>query len=228
MRDQVLGNFRRHAVDEIDHAVGHPGIDKGTDQLRGRSRRLFRRLDDDRAAGGERCRQLPHHLVDREIPGGERRDGPDWFLDRELIDAGSARRDDAAIGTLGFLGEPLDHVGGGHRFHLGFGQHLALLHGQERGDLVIALAHDGRGLAHDAATLERRHRAPRLEAGGSRGKRLVEVGPTGMGHGADHLFGGRIDHLEHLARLGRAPLAANEQLRAGIGQRILPDLLIMC
>jgi hypothetical protein len=104
---------------------------------------------------------------------------------------------------------------------------LPILIALQRRDLVIALAHDGSGLAHDAAALEWRNRAPDLEAGGSRRQRLVEVGLAGMGDGADQLFGGGVEHLEHLARLRRAPLAGNKQLRVGIGQRTLPDLLIL-
>ena len=117
---------------------------------------------------------------------------------------------DTAIGALGFLGEPFDDVGGRHRFHSGFGQSLALLHGQKRRDLLVALAHDGGGLAHDAAALERRNRAPDLETGGSSGKGFIEVGLAGVRNGADHLFGGGVEHLEHFARLGRPPFAGNE------------------
>ena len=81
MRDQILGDLRRHAVDQIDHAGRHAGIDEGADQLRRRSRRFLRRLDDDRAAGGERGRDLAHRLVDREIPRREGRDRADRLLD---------------------------------------------------------------------------------------------------------------------------------------------------
>ena len=56
MRDQVLGNLRRHAVDQVDHARRHAGIGEAADQFGGRGRRFLRRLDDDRAAGGERAR----------------------------------------------------------------------------------------------------------------------------------------------------------------------------
>ena len=89
----------RVAVDQADHARRHAGVDEGADQLGRRRRRLLRRLDDDRAAGGERRRELAHDLVDREVPGRERRDRPDRLLDDELVDALGARRDHAAVGA---------------------------------------------------------------------------------------------------------------------------------
>ena len=174
----------------------------------------------------ERGGQLAHDLVDREIPRRERRDRADRLLHRELVDAGPARGDQPAIGALGFLRKPLDHVSGGHRLHLGLGQRLALLHRQQRRDLVIALAHDRGGLAHDPAALERGNVAPDLEAGGGGGERLVEIGLASMGDGADHLLGRGIAHLDHFARMGRAPFAGNEKLGVRIGQRNL--LLFLC
>ena len=125
------GNLGRHAVHQVDHAGGHAGIDEGADQLGRRGRRLLRRLDDDRAARGQRGAQLAHHLVDREIPRRERGDRPDRLLDHHLVDAGCAGRDEAAVAAAAFLGEPLDDVGGGHGLDLGFGERLALLHGHD-------------------------------------------------------------------------------------------------
>ena len=210
MRDQIFRNLRRHAIDQIDHAIRHAGVGKGADQLRGRGRGFLRRLDDDRASRRQRGGKLAHHLVDREIPGREGRDRTDRLLDGHLIDARPARRDDPAIGALGFLGEPLDDVGGRHRFHLGFGQGLALLHRQQRRDFIVALAHDGGGLAHDLAAIERRYRAPDLETGGRGGERFVEVGLFRVRNRADRLFGRGIEHLDGLAAVRRAPFAVDE------------------
>ncbi len=210
MRDQIFRDLRRHAVDEIDHAIRHAGIGKGADQLRGRRRGFLRRLDDDRASRRQRGGELAHHLVDREIPRREGRDRTDRLLDGHLIDARPARRNQPAVGALGFLGEPFDDVGGGHRFHPGFGQRLALLHRQQRRDFVVALAHDGGGLAHDLAAVERRYRAPDLETGGSCRQRLVEVGFFRMRDRADRLFRRGIEHLDGLAAVRRAPFAVDE------------------
>ena len=125
-----------------------------------RGRRFLRRLDDDRAAGGQRAGQLAHHLVDREVPRREGGDRPDRLLNDELIDALGSRRNDPAIGAARLLGEPVDDVGAGQRLALGLGQRLALLQGQQRRDRVGALAQQVGGLAHDLRAIERRDLAP--------------------------------------------------------------------
>ena len=56
VRDQVLRDLGRVAVDQVDHAGRHAGIGKGADQFGRRRRRFLGRLDDDRAAGGQ-CRR---------------------------------------------------------------------------------------------------------------------------------------------------------------------------
>ena len=216
MRNEIFRNLRRHPVNEIDHAVRHARIDERLDQLRRRRWRFLGRLDDDRAARRKPRGELADDLVDREIPRRKGRDRADRLLDRDLVDAGAAGRDYAAIGALGFLGEPLDDVGGGHGFHLGFRQRLALLHRHQRRDLVIALAHDRGRLAHDPAALERRHRPPDLEPLGGRFQRLVEIGAVGMRDGADGFLRRRIKHGDGPARLARPPFAVDEQLRIGI------------
>jgi hypothetical protein len=127
-----------------------------------------------------------------------------------LVDARPARRNQPPVGALGFFGEPFDDVGGGHRFHLGFGQRLALLHRQQRRDFVIALAHDGGGLAHDLAPVERRYRAPDLETGGCGGQRFVEVGFFRVRDRPDRLFRRGIEHLDGLAAVRRTPFAVDE------------------
>ena len=122
MRDQVLADLRRHAVDQLDHAGRHAGIDEGLDQLGARAGRILRSLDDDRAAGGERRRGLAHHLVDREVPRREGRDRTDRLLDDELVHVLGARRHDAAVGAAAFLGHPVDDVGGEVGLDLGLEQ----------------------------------------------------------------------------------------------------------
>ena len=212
VRDQIFRNLGRHAVNQIDHAGRHAGIDKRPDQFGGRGRGFFRRLDDDRAARGQGCRHLLHHLVDREIPGRERGNRSDRLLERHLIDAGHPRRDQAAIGPAAFLGEPVDDVGGGHGLELGFGQHLALFHGHDGRDLVGTLAHQIGGLAHHLGALIGRDLAPGLETFFSGRQRLVEVGLAGMRDGADHLFGRRIEHGDRLAGSGGTPFSVDQQL----------------
>ena len=52
--NEIFADLRGDAEDEADDARGNAGIDEAADQFGRRGRCFFRRLDDDRAAGGER------------------------------------------------------------------------------------------------------------------------------------------------------------------------------
>ena len=119
-------------------------IDKGLHQPHHRARRVLRPLDDDRAAGRHRARDLPHRLVDREIPRREGRDRPHRLLHHELLHAVGARRHDAAVGAPRLLGEPVDDVGAGQGLEPRLEQRLALLHRHGLGDRVGAARADCR------------------------------------------------------------------------------------
>ena len=216
MRDQVRRDLRRIAVDQADRAGRHAGVDEGADQLGRRGRRLLGRLDDDRAAGGERGRELAHDLVDREVPGREGGDRSDRLLDHELVDALRPRRDHAAIGAPPFLGEPVDGVGAVVDLRLGLGQGLALLHGHQRGDELDALAQQVGGLPHDLRALVGADPLPRLEALGGRLERFVEVLALGEGELADGVAAGRIDDGNRAAGARGTPLAVDEKLRVRV------------
>ena len=151
------------------------------------------------------ARQFPHHLVDREIPRRERRDRADRLLDHQLIHALGAGRDDSAVGAASFLGEPVDHVGARQHFALGFGQRLALLHGQQTSDTVRTLAQDVSGLAHNLGAVKSGHFSPGPEpfVGGFQG--AVEVGGRRVRNRADLVTGGRIDDVDRAAAGGGPP-----------------------
>ena len=81
---------------------------------------------------------------------------------------------------------------------LGFDDRLAAVSRLELGQLAGAGADDLGELEQDPPALLRRRRLPRsvVERGARGGHRPIDVGPVGVGHAADDLAGGRIDHLE--------------------------------
>lgn len=180
MRNEIFRHFRRHAEHQLHDAGRNAGIGIGAHQLHAACRRLFRALDDDRAAGGERRRDLAHRLVDREIPGREGGDRADRLLGHELGNVAHPRRHDAAIGATRLFREPVDEVAGQHGLALRFHHRLALFHGHHGRDLGGARADDVGGLAHQLVPVERRGLAPGLEAGLGRLQRAVEVCARGM------------------------------------------------
>ena len=125
---QVLGHFRRHAEHQVEHARGQAGVGEALHHLDAGARRLFRRLQDQRAAGRERAADLAGGRQHREIPRRERRDHADRLLHHELARALGAARHDAAVGAAALLGVPVDDVGGDEHLAARLGIGLALLH----------------------------------------------------------------------------------------------------
>ena len=215
-RDQVLGHFRRHAEHEIEHARRQPGIGEAFHQLDAAARRFFRGLDDDRATGGERAGDLAHRGQRREIPRREGRDHADRLLQHELAHAFLPARHDAAIGAAAFLGVPVDDVGGGQHLGARLGIDLALLLRLHLGDVVMALAQQIGGLAHDLGAVIGRGRLPERKALFRGGERGVEIGVRGMRQVRQRLAGRRIDHVLALAAFAVEPFAVDVKREIGI------------
>jgi hypothetical protein len=91
-----------------------PSLMDELDETPARERRRVRRLDDDRATGGDRGRHLMHDEVQRVIEGGNRADDADRFLGGECpaIPArrSQAHRDLAPGEMLQLAGGALDSV----------------------------------------------------------------------------------------------------------------------
>ncbi len=216
VRNEILGDLGRHAVDQVDHARGQAGVVETLDEPDRRARRLLWALDDD-GAPRRQCRSdLAHRLGDREVPGREARHHADRLLDHHVAHAVGTPGDDAAVGALALAGIPVDDVGGARNLDLGLHQHLALLHGEDLGDLVGAGAHEVGRLAQDLAALVGRNLAPLLEALVGRGQRLVEVAPRDVPEHADGLAGGRVHNVLRLGAGGLHPAAVDVVLEGGV------------
>src|SRR5699024_11706777 len=140
MPDEIVGNLRRHAIDQIDGTGRYAGVDIAAYQFGHGCRRILRPLEDDGTAGRQGDGNLAHGLVERKIPRRECRHRADRLLDHHLLHVVAPRRDDTAVDAARLFGEPLQRAGSADRFALGLGQRLALLHGHERGDDVGTLA----------------------------------------------------------------------------------------
>ena len=217
VRNQVVGDFSRVAIDQAHGACGHARIGKRADQLSGAGGGFFGCLDQDGAACAQRSGQLAHHLVDGEVPRRERSHGAHRVLQHHLRGLEVARRHDAAVHTQRLVGKPFDDVGGRHGLDLGFGQGLALLLHHDGGDGLGALAHQCSGAAHGLGALGSRHVAPGFKALLCGVQRAVQVHLGGVGHTADFFARGGVEHGKGLAFGGVLPLACDEELRVGIG-----------
>ena len=93
---------------------------------------------------------------------------------------------------------------------------LALLLRLHLGDVVVALAQQVGGLAHDLGAVIGRGRLPDREALVGGGERGVEIGVAGVRQMRQHLAGRRIDHVLALAAFAVEPFAVDIKLEIGV------------
>jgi len=155
-------------------------------------------------------------LVDREVPGRERRDRTHRLPQRELVDALRPGRDHPAVGAPGLLGKPIDDVRPGERLGPCLRQRLALFHRHQRRDLVGPAAQQVSGPAHELGAVEGRNPPPGRETALSRRQGEIEVGPLRMGDEAVGLASRRVHDGQRLARLGAGPFPVDMQQYVGV------------
>ncbi len=208
-RNQMFGHIGRHAEHQIEHARRQAGVGEAFHQLDAAARRFFRGLDDDRATGGKRAGDLAHRRQRREIPRRESRNDADRLLQHDLAHALLPAWHNAAISPSAFFGIPVDDVGAGENFRARLRINLALLLGHHLGNVVVALAHQVGGLAHDLGAVIGRGRLPHREAFFGGGERGIEIGLAGMRQMRQRLAGRRIDHVLALAAFAVEPFAVD-------------------
>ena len=91
------------------------------------------------------------------------------------------------------FGKPIDGIRGRAELDLGLDQGLSLLPGHRPRDFISPLAEQFRGGSDELVTVERGSVPPHLETPVSRFKRVIKVGPGGMGQSANLLLGRGIN-----------------------------------
>ena len=204
----------RPAGHHREHALGQPALLEDLGQPEGVERRLGRRLVDDRAAGGERRRQLGRGDEERHVPRRDRPDHADRLLGHEHLGVQQAVAhlvEGVRARQVGVVVE--DHRRRQHLAQVGEGDRRAHLPRDDLGH-VAHLRRDLRGgLAQDLAPLGRRHArpGPAVEGGPRRGDRLVDVGLGAVGHPGDDLLAHRRHDADGVGPLRGHPVAADEQ-----------------
>ena len=85
MRDDGFADDAARARDDVEHAGRQADLVRGFGEHERAERRHLRRLQHDRAAGGERRRDLADHLVQRVVPRRDAADDADRLLDDERV-----------------------------------------------------------------------------------------------------------------------------------------------
>ena len=110
MRDQALADLAA-AVDDVDDAVGQPGLGHDLHEVRHRERRPLRRLDHDRVAGCDARRDQLDRDQRGEVPRCDRRVDAVRLAEGEDPLVRVARRDDRRLHPLHVLGGDAEVLG---------------------------------------------------------------------------------------------------------------------
>jgi len=129
-------------------------------------------------------------------------------------------RDDVAINPLGFLGKPLQI---GRRivdFASGFGEGLALLGGQQYGQILAVLLHQLKPATQESGTLLGRFGPPGREGRFRSLDRPPGFGNAHLRDATETLAAGRVADFDGLTVIGIAPFAIDVALLAKEGRVI--------
>src|SRR5579875_50697 len=188
------------------------GLQLQLGEEQGRERGLACRLEHDRAAGGERRRELEGHEVAREVEGGDRADDADRPAEGEGHLAGSGfgglHRHHVSRQLPGFDGGERVGRDGAGGLHPGGPDRLARLRADRLRHLLVALAQELRHPVEDRRPLVRRQRRGERPCGGL--DRLPRLRGARLRGAAHHLAGVGRALLDPLA--GLDPLPVEEEL----------------
>ncbi|ABA50512.1 hypothetical protein BURPS1710b_2316 [Burkholderia pseudomallei 1710b] len=199
------------AAHEIEHAGGQPRV---VNRL-GEDERIERcdlgRLQRDRAARRERGRDLQRDLVERIVPGRDRRDDADRLAHDERIAHLLLERE--GLGEFRIRAPVVDRPADLDRTRQ-LDRHADFARDRLRELLAARLQVLG-DLVQIAGALGGRRRGPAVErrARGRDGRFRVFGGA--FGDAADHGLGAGVDHVDHALARARAPCTADVELFAG-------------
>ena len=195
--DQPLPADAAGPGDDVEHALGQPGLERDPLELDRAQRRQLGRLEDDRVAGGERRRDLPGGDRQREVPGHDQADDAERLAEGHVDAAGDRDRlPEQPLRPAGVVAEGFgDHLD----LAAGVGDRLADVARLGQGQLFAVLGDVGGEAVEERRPVGRRDRAPGRECllrPRHRSVGLLDPGPRQLG---DLLLGRGIDDAEGLA-----------------------------
>jgi ParB family chromosome partitioning protein len=195
VRDQVLAHIPV-AGHDVDHARRHARLVERLGEDEVAERRLGRRLDHHRAAGGQGGCGLPGGQRDRGVPRHDRRHHAHRHLGD---DGGPVAGDDGALEVVGAEQVGVEGERAGHQAGLGLGclaDRAAHLVGGDAGDVGLPLGQQVGGPGEHVGPFGGGEAGPRalVEGAAGGGDGPVDVGGLGDGHLADRFLGRGRDH----------------------------------
>ena len=210
--EQVTAHLRRLSGHHVQHAGGKARVFEGFGEREGHARRLFGGLQDHRAAGRERGRDLARRQQHREVPRREGGDRADRLAHHEEPALARARLDHAAVDAPRLVRVPVEMVGRARDLRARLRERFALLLRHRARDRFGSLAHEPRRGAEHGGARPGIGRAPAPPGAFGRRERAVEIRRRRARDRVDRLLGRRVDDVDARAVGGGRPDAVDPHL----------------
>ena len=191
------------ALHDIEHALGQPGLRKQTGQKQGSRWVALGRLQDEGVAAGDRERKHPHRDHHRKIERGDPRAHAQRLAQGEVVDAAPHVVAELALEQLRHAAREFHHFDAAQHFASGIAEHLAVLAGDDAGELVVVRFQQLLELEHHPGPAQRRPFTPGREGRVRRDYRRIDHMAIGEDDFGRHGAGRRIEHR-------RAPAAGRK------------------
>ena len=167
------------AVDDVEAAVGKPGLlQQVADEHAGRGI-LLARLEDERVSAGEGVGEHPHRHHAREVERGDAGDDTQRLLDAVHVDPGAGLLAVAALHQVGDAASELDVLEAAGHLAESVAEHLAVLLADQRRDLLAVGIDQFAHVEHHLGAPRQVGRPPRREGGLGRRRRQRRPPPRG-------------------------------------------------
>jgi hypothetical protein len=210
--DAGVGEDRvdRHlvALDHVKHAVGKAGLLVEVRQAQGEGGVLFRGLQDETIAAGDREGRHPKRNHGREVERGDAGHHAEGLAHGIAVDAAADVLGKLALEEMGNAAGELDHLQAAGDRALGVVHRLAVFFGDRGRQLVHVLLDEALEAEHDPRAPKRRRRGPSGKRSVRRADRGIELALVGEGDPPDQLAQGRIEDI------AMAPAGALDHLAA--------------
>jgi hypothetical protein len=147
-------------------------------------------------------------IIVGKVPRRDRGADPDRLADDGDALVGLVAGNGLAVDPLGLFGEPLDEGGAVQDLAPGLGQRLALLGGQDGGQVIGIGDHQVVPFPQDIGALLGGARRPVLHRRRPGGNRARGLGPAQIGNPRHNVAARRVGHIEGPPAFAIHPLAA--------------------
>lgn len=183
------------AVDDVEHAGGQPGLDEQLGQAQRHGRVALGRLEHERVSARDGRAGLPQRDHRGEVERGDAGDDAERLAHRVDVDAGAGGVGELALEQVRDAGGELDHLEAALDVALGVGDGLAVLGGQQPGQVLHVVLHELQELHQHPGALLRVERRPfLLRLDGVRDDGLG-LGDVGEGNAGLHLTGVGVEDV---------------------------------